>query len=157
MSEIFINSAKACCFTGHRILYGKFDFNKTESIIKELIKDNYDTFLVGMAIGFDTECLKILLRVKQTADIKIYACVPCENQTAKFTKNQKEEYKTLIEQVDGKIILSKEYTSACMKKRNEFMVDNSSVVVAYLKKDYGGTNQTVNYAVKKGKKVIYVN
>lgn len=157
MNEIFINSAKACAFTGHRVLYSDFDKNKIIKIVNKLIMEGYDIFLVGMAIGFDTECLKILINLKQKHSIKIIACIPCQNQSARFNKKQKEEYADLLKIVDEKIILSEEYTPTCMKVRNEFMVKNSSVVVAYLKKDFGGTNQTVRYAEKCGKKVILVN
>ncbi|MDY6367632.1 MAG: SLOG family protein [Clostridia bacterium] len=157
MNDIFINSAKSCCFTGHRILYKDFNKRKVEKIIKDLINKNYDTFLVGMAIGFDTECAKILIELKKEYNIKIIACIPCKNQSARFNKAQKEEYNNLLEKVDERVILSEEYTPTCMKNRNEFMVNNSSVVVAYLKKDFGGTNQTVNYAEKNFKKIIYAN
>lgn len=157
MNEIFINSAKACAFTGHRVLYSDFNKNKLIAIVEKLIKENYDTFLVGMAIGFDTECLKILIELKNKYNIKTVACIPCKNQYAKFNKKQKQEYFELIEKVDEKIVLAEEYTPNCMKVRNEFMVKNSSVVVAYLKKDFGGTNQTVKFAEKLGKKIILVN
>ena len=57
---MIIDRARTCAFTGHRNL-GR-DFNKTEleRVIKGLIKGGFTFFLVGMAVGFDTECFKIL-------------------------------------------------------------------------------------------------
>lgn len=155
-SLILINTAKTCAFTGHRTLYPDYRADKLEKTINETIKDGYDTFLIGMAVGFDTECFKILLKIRKEKKIKIVACIPCENQSARFNKAQKKEYFELLEKADEKIFISKEYSPVCMKKRNEFMVKNCSLLIAYLKRDYGGTKQTVNYALKKEKKIIYV-
>lgn len=41
-----------------------------------------------------------------------------------------------------------------MFKRNRHLVDNSSVCVAYLTANSGGTAYTVNYAESKGLKII---
>ena len=53
-------------------------------------------------------------------------------------------------------ILSDEYTPYCMMKRNMFMVDNSSLLVAYKRREEGGTAKTVRYAEKCGVKIIEI-
>lgn len=153
---MIIDRAKTCAFTGHRNL-GR-DFNKTEleRVIKGLIKGGFTFFLVGMAVGFDTECFKILETLRKTENIRIIACIPCEGQDYKFSLKQKEEYKKMLNSADEKIYVSKEYTKTCMFKRNMFMVDGASVLVAYLNSDKGGTFQTVNYAKRKNVSVITV-
>ena len=155
-SEILINTARTCAFTGHRTLYADYNADAVKKTVKNLLKEGYNTFLIGMAIGFDTECFKILLDLKKENDIKIIACVPCPDQPSRFNAAQKKTYYELLSLADGKIVVSEEYSPTCMKKRNEFMVDNSSALVAYLKRDYGGTSQTVRYAEKQGKKIIFV-
>lgn len=156
MSEIFINKARACALTGHRFLYQDFSILKTKKIFKTLIKEGFDTFLIGMAIGFDTEAFKILEVLRKKYPIKLIACIPCENQDLKFNEKQKKEYKKLLESADERVLISKEYTEKCMQQRNEFMVDNCSCLVAYLKKDYGGTAKTVKYAEKNAINIIYL-
>ena len=153
---MFINPNKTASFTGHRILGTDFDRDKLYQEIKRLILAKYDTFLVGMAIGFDTECFKALLEFRKAMDIKIIACIPCLNQSERFNKKQKDEYLELLSKADDKIVISKEYTDTCMKKRNEFMVDYSTTIVAYLRKEKSGTASTVNYAIKKGKNVRFI-
>ena len=145
-----------CCFTGHRILKKDFNEEKVEEIIKNLIEKGYKTFLVGMAIGFDTFCLKTLLKYRNY-NIDIIACIPCEEQYKYFNKNQKEEYLNLLTKVDKKVYISKNYTKTCMRERNFFMVDNSSVVVAYYYNHLGGTHLTVSYAERYNKDIIYIN
>ena len=153
---MIIDKAKTCAFTGHRNL-GR-DFNKTEleRVIKGLIKGGFTTFLVGMAVGFDTECFKILENLRKTENIRIIACIPCETQDYKFTLKQKEEYKNMLNSADEKIYVSKEYTKNCTFKRNMFMVDSASVLVAHLTEDRGGTFQTVNYAKRKNVNIIMI-
>ena len=56
---------KTCCFTGHRILSNDFNIDKLEEVINIMLKREFKTFLVGMAIGFDFKCFEILLSKKQ--------------------------------------------------------------------------------------------
>ena len=156
MSELLINPNKTACFTGHRILSSLFNITRLKSRILELIKEDYDTFLVGMAIGFDTEAFKVLLELKKEIPLKIIACIPCLNQQERFNRKQKEEYEFLLSNADDKVVISKEYTPNCMNKRNRFMVDYSSTVIAHLMRENGGTANTVAYAIKSGRRVIYV-
>lgn len=155
-SEIFINKLKSCAVTGHRILQRDFDKEKVKKVFLKLIDDSYDTFLVGMALGFDTECFLILEEIKKKKNIKIIACIPCESQSKMFTSSQKELYERMINSADSKVILSKEYTPYCMIKRNRFMVDNCTCLVAYLRQEKGGTKNTVEYAKKQNVLVINV-
>ena len=156
MSELLINPNKTACFTGHRILSSLFNKTKLKSRILELISEEYDTFLVGMAIGFDTEAFKVLLEIKKEIPLRIIACIPCLNQQARFNLKQKKEYEFLLSKADDQIVITKEYTPGCMNKRNKFMVDYSSAVIAHLTRENGGTANTVAYAIKSGRKVIYV-
>lgn len=155
MSELFLNKAKTACVSGHRALPKTFNKDKLEKAFLTLIDNGYDTFLIGMALGFDTVCFRLLEGLRKQKDIKIIACVPCEEQDKLFSALQKDEYRQMLESADQKIVLSKNYTQKCMQKRNEFMVDNSSIVLAYLTKNFGGTKNTVDYAKKMG--VVVVN
>ncbi len=154
IGNIIINRAKTCSFTGHRIMLDGFDEESLINLIKGAIKDGYDTFLVGMALGFDTLCFKILEDLRQTNDIKIIACVPCPDQDKSFKGEDKIIYKNMIESADERVVLSERYTPYCMQKRNRFMVDNSSIVIAYVKRNYGGSYNTVKYAEKQNIKIV---
>ncbi len=156
MKEIVFNQAKTVSLTGHRNIGKEFDKNQLKKVLISLTEKNFDTFLVGMAIGFDTEAFKILSDIKKEKDIKIIACIPCPEQSKAFDYKQKKEYDELVEKADGKIIITPYYTKYCMMKRNKFMVDNSSVLVAYVKKDFGGSYRTTKYAEKKEKEIIRI-
>ena len=153
MSEII--KEKTCSVTGHRILYSGFDKEKLKTVFKGLTECGYDTFLVGMALGFDTVCFQVLEEIRKKKNIKIIACVPCPSQDGRFTEEQKKEYRRMLSVADKTEIISKTYSPYCFMKRNMFMVDNSNVVVAYIVKDTGGTANTVNYAMQQNKQIVY--
>ena len=146
-----------CSFTGHRILAKEFSVDNLNEVINNVLKSGFRTFLVGMAMGFDLKCVEILLKKKKKFNIDVIACIPCKNQDKFFKKEEKEKYQEYIKKVDKIVCFSEEYTNGCMQIRNRYMVDNSSVLVAYLKYFKGGALYTVNYAKKQNKEIIYVD
>ena len=158
MNELIINPAKTIAITGHRAINADFDREKLKNTLKKFIEKGFDTFLIGMAVGFDTMCFQELEKLKEEKkDIRIIACIPCLTQSERFSKSQREEYERLLSIADDKILISKEYTKNCMQKRNEFMVNYACCVFAYLKRDFGGTKNTVEYAKKLNKMIVYTD
>ena len=152
-----IDKSKALCVSGHRVIGNDLDVDKLTEVFNQAVESGYRYFLIGMAIGFDTLCFKILQRIKNARtekDIKLIACVPCKEQDAKFTEKQKEEYSLMLANADHIEYVSLSYNKWCMQKRNRFLVDNSSVIVSYLRKNTGGTFYTINYAKTAGIKII---
>ena len=150
------NIEKACAVTGHRVLLKDFNEENLKNIFVNIVNSGVDNFLIGMALGFDTVCFKILHSLKENYKIKITAVVPCENQDKSFNLKQKKEYKNMLDIADEVIVLNKEYITGCMQQRNRYLVENSSILVAYMYKNLGGTVYTVNYARKLDKKIIFV-
>ena len=151
-----IDKNKTLAVTGHRDIDKTLDINKLENIFIDYIKKGIDTFLIGMAVGFDSICFKSLYKLKKEYNIKLICCIPCKNQDKNFSEKQKKEYKKFLSESDENIYVSEQYTPYCMIKRNKFMVDNCSVLVAYLRKLSGGTKQTVEYAKSKQVLIEYV-
>ena len=148
---------KTCAVTGHRVLKSDFNREKLYLALDKLAQGGIDTFLVGMAVGFDTECFKCLEKIRNTRPIKIIACVPCPKQDLHFTAEQKAEYRRMLSVADETVMISETYTNKCMFLRNMFMVDNCSVLLAYITENKGGTFNTVNYAKRKGVSVLLIN
>ena len=144
-----------CCFSGHRVLKKDFNVEKLNEIVDKLINNGYRTFLVGMAWGFDLKVFEVLL-TKKNSNIDIIACVPCKEQSTYFKKEEKQKYEEYLKKADKVVYVSNEYFDGCMQKRNRYMVDNSSILVAYLYSNIGGTKSTVSYAQKKGINIINI-
>ena len=145
-----------CCFTGHRILKREFSIEDLSIIIQKVIDDGYRTFLVGMARGFDLKCVKVLTEKKQKYDIEIIACMPCKDQNKYFTKKENQEFLEMLALTDKKVYIQENYDKECMFLRNKYMVDNSSLLIAYYHYQRGGTHSTVTYAIKQNKNIIYM-
>ena len=147
-----------CCFTGHRHLPPEsadqmlFQLNRTLDI---LIRSGVSVFRAGGALGFDTvAALAVLDKKAQSPHIQLEMYIPCRTQPSKWSSEEREVYEYVLSRADKVTVLHEQYTPNCMHERNRFMVDGSNFCVAFLTSDTGGTAYTVNYAKKKGVKVI---
>lgn len=164
----FLNN-KVCCFTGYRPQKcpWKFDENdkryikvkkQIEKEIKKAILNGYNTFICGMAIGFDLTCAEIVLKLKNKfKNIILIGALPCKTQSHKWNLFYKEKYNKLINQLDGIRCIHDKYQFNCMQERNKFMIDNSSLCIALFDGKKGGTKQTIEYAKLKKIKIVYID
>lgn len=158
-----------CCFTGHRPQKLPWRFNekderciemknKTKEKIEEAIKCGYNTFLCGMALGFDMMCAELVLELKKTyPHIKLIGALPCKNQDCKWIGIQRKRYKSLLQQLNGIRCIYDTYVGPeCMLERNHYMISNSSLVIALFDGKPGGTAKTIEDAKKQGLKIEIV-
>ncbi len=127
--------------------------------IEKAIKRGYNTFLCGMAIGFDMICAETVIELKKKcSDIKIIGVLPCKNQDNKWSVKDKERYRSLLNKLDGIRCIYDEYIGAeCMRERNRYMVNNSSLMIALFSGLAGGTKSTIDYARKQGLEIIIIS
>lgn len=149
---------KACCFTGHRILSKEEKISlekKLKDIIEILITEGVTEFVSGGAIGFDQLAADIVLKKREEIpDIRLVFALPCHEQDLRWNAADRKAYKGFLKRADEVIYVSEEYDSACMRRRNYYMVDIADVCIAALRKKGSGTGMTVRYALEKGIKVI---
>lgn len=145
----------ACALTGHRELPPDFNANALYDMLEELIKSGCDTFYCGMAEGFDLLALECLLSLKKRYSFVVEACVPFPGQERRMSEYEKSRYRSFLPQCDRKTVLYERYVNGCYLARDRYMVDRADVVLAYCKKDKGGTAYTVRYAEEKGVRIIY--
>ena len=132
---------------------------RLEELIKNLIEKESVTHLIsGVALGADTYAANIVLNLKaQYPGITLKCAIPCETQAVKFNERDRDIYYDLLAKCDKETLLQQNYTSDCMQKRNEYMVDNSDYVIAVWNGKPSGTGNTVKYAKKKNKVVLLVD
>ena len=65
-------------------------------------------------------------------------------------------YEQLLYLSDETRVLSPRYYDGCMQARNNYMVDRSSICVAYMKRLGGGTLFTVKYALSEDLPVVNI-
>ena len=165
-----MNKEKICCFTGHRPQNLPFGFNEKDErcvLLKEKLRREiirlYTTcgvlhFISGVALGVDTYCAEIVITLREQCPLITLECaVPCEKQAVKWKEKDRDRYFDIIERCDKETLLQTKYTTNCMQKRNEYMVDKSDYVIAVWHGAPSGTGNTVRYANESGKEVIIIN
>jgi len=166
--EKLINPGNTCCFTGHRPSKLPWRMNESDPRCFTLRDKLYDIadavylsgithFICGMAQGCDMYfCEEVLRLRKRHPDITIEAAIPCETQASTWPEDIRNRYFKLVGKCDMETLISCKYTPDCMIKRNKYMVENSSVLIAVFDGTFGGTMQTINYANKKGLEIIEI-
>lgn len=157
------------CFTGHRpdklggynennqiAIKVKEDLNMT---IRNCIFNGYDTFISGGALGVDQWAAeKVLNWRREFPNIKLIIARPFPSQACKWYKDSVDYFNQLCQKANEVIdVNSDPYAAWKMQKRNEWMVDNSDLVVAVWDGSNGGTGNCVKYAQSKNKKIIRIN
>ena len=158
------------CFTGHRPKSLPWGYDETKescilfknvmfSIIEKAILNGYTYFISGMALGIDMICAEIVLNLKKKYKNIILECaIPCLNQEKQWPLSEQERYRKILHKADIVHYVSKEeYSNTCMNDRNNYMVEQSDVVIAVWNGKPSGTGNTVKMARNAGKKIRIVN
>lgn len=161
--------SQTVCFTGHRSQKLPWRFNEEDMRCKDMkvtlraeiekaINRGYNTFLCGMALGFDMICAETVIELKNKyPEIKIFGALPCKTQDIKWSVKDRERYANLLKQLDGIRCLYDDYIGAeCMLERNRYMVNNSSLMIALFNGLPGGTKSTIDYARKQGLEIVII-
>lgn len=140
-----------CCFTGHRPQ--KLRRSETEikadleSAIQQAITDGYTTFITGMAYGVDIWAGQIVVRLrKSNPALHLIAAVPFRGFEDRWSADWKRAYQELLEQVDLVKYICPGYNAGAYQRRNEWMVDHASRVIAVFNGEPSGTKNTIIYA-----------
>lgn len=143
----------SCTLTGHRQIKD-LDYALLDRVILNLVKNGCTRFFCGMARGFDLAAAESVIEVKRTYPAELVACIPCGSQSDSYSSADRARYDRILKNCSEILVLSENYYNGCMHVRDRFMVDNSDVVLCYLRQKSGGTYYTVNYAGKTRKKII---
>ena len=158
-----------CCFTGHRP--GKLPWRDDEtdprcialkeSICRELEKAydrGYRHFICGMAQGCDLYFCEAVQALRDSRPgVTVEAAIPCESQADKWPPEDKERYQRLVGLCDFETMVQRQYDRGCMLRRNRYMVDRSSLLIAAFDGSKGGTLYTASYALKNGVEVEVID
>lgn len=147
-----------CCFTGHRNMdsatLGALS-ELLDGVLDRLIADGVTVFRTGGAVGFDTlAALKVIERRTICPSISLELCLPCRNQTDRWGERSRAYYDYILSQADRVEYLFDNYVKGCMLARNRRLVDGSQFCIGYCKTAHSGSAYTLDYAKKKGVRVI---
>lgn len=155
-----------CCVTGHRSCGFPFSSEDREShlqykkrlyeAVQDLLDQGFRHFITGMAEGVDTDfAIAVLFYKKQYEDIRLEAALPYPPQQR--YADQKTVKEKILSSCDDVTVVSDKYYTGCMQKRNCYMVDRASLVLAVWNGEKkGGTWNTIAYARQKHKPIRYI-
>jgi len=157
-----------CCFTGHRIAKLPWRSNENDprcaalkerlaAVTEAVYQSGVRHFICGMANGCDLYFAETVLALRAVhPDVTLEAAIPFEGQADRWDAYQRARYNVLLSRCDRHTLLQKEHTPECMMRRNRYMVDAASVVIACYDGTPGGTMNTLLYAMRQKKEVIEV-
>ena len=133
-------------FCGHGDFYGDEDVKRwLRDTVEALILRGADDFLLGGYGGFDACAASVVWELKrQYPAIRSTLVLPYLDRTVDAKKYDGTLYPPL-EKVPRRFAIS---------KRNEYMVNEADIVVAYVTHDWGGAAATLAYAQRKRKEII---
>jgi Uncharacterized protein conserved in bacteria len=157
------------CFTGHRP--NKFNGwgqpmpenikNWLNKYLDKIISFGKEVeFISGAAQGLDQWAAKLVLEKRELNDnVKLTMAVPYKDFGSNWPKQAQNELEEINKQADKIVYVHKGiYTSPyLLQLRNEWMVNNSDLVIAVWDGSTGGTFNCVQYAKLKKKKILWYN
>ncbi len=156
-----------CCFSGHRpprLPWGSQEDDprclelkdRLARALTEAYHEGYRHFLCGMAQGTDLYFCQAVLDLRQThPEVTLEAAIPFTGQADRWPEADRRRRQALLDQCDLETVVQHTYSPGCMNRRNRYMVDRSSLLIAvYDGIPQGGTLNTLAYAMRKGVRTV---
>jgi uncharacterized phage-like protein YoqJ len=165
-----VSQETTCCFTGHRphrLPWHEDEWDERclrfrdelDRQVERAYDRGYRHFIAGMAQGSDLMFSEAVLRLKQRhPEVQLEAAIPCPEQADRWKSAQQERYRRILAQCDLETLVQQHYTPDCMLRRNYYMVDRSSLLIALFDGNpSGGTCKTLLYAIRQALDVIQLD
>lgn len=150
---------RRCAFTGHR----PEKLNTPEWEVRKLLRqaveqaytDGFNVFLSGVARGVDLWAADIVLLMKEEhPDIKLMCAVPFIGYDSRWSDKQRSECQRILKNADHVVTVCNGYSDGCFQRRNEWLVDHASRLIAVWNGKPSGTGNAVRYALAQKVEVI---
>ena len=140
-----------CAFTGHRPerirgLEAEIIAGLREEILSA-IKDGYTTFITGCSKGLDLWAADIILELRRSnKSLRLICAVPFEGFDSKWPTDWVKHYRLVRKQADWVEIICPSYSPNAYQKRNMWMCNRSTRLIAVWDGLPSGTKNTVDFA-----------
>lgn len=159
-----------CAFTGYRPEKFPFDDNEADPRCEQLkqklfceilrmTREGVSVFMSDMARRVDLWAAEAVLQiqnVKPSQKIELWAIIPYDRQPLAWSAKERARYQHILEQAAHVEYISHDYYNGCLQKRNRYMVDHATHLLAVYDGQPGGTASTIRYARKKGLEITII-
>ncbi len=144
-------------FTGHRTIDAEYAQSHLDRIITHYAYACEVTFFSGMANGFDLMAAERVLAIREACcNVRLCCVVPFALQSKRYSEADRERYDRVLARADEVIHLELEYTRGVYYRRNQYLVKQADLMIAYYNgAGKGGTAHTTRLA--KHKKIEVLN
>ncbi|MGX8692343.1 MAG: SLOG family protein [Clostridia bacterium] len=158
----------SCCFSGHRpakLPWGSdesdprcFDLKQELAArLQGIYEAGYRHFICGMAAGCDLYFAEAVLELRSRhPEVTLEAAIPCTGQSDNWPMALRERREALVADCDEVTLLQRNYSPGCMQRRNRYMVERSSLLLAVYDGQPGGTMNTILLARRSGCRVLTI-
>lgn len=155
-----------CCFTGHRPEKLPWGYDegapacaalkaRIARALEELYQRGYRHFISGMAKGADLYFAEAVLALRERRPgVVLEAAVPCSTQADRWSAAERARYRSVLDRCDLESVVQHDYDRFCMLRRNRYMVEHASLLLAVYDGSKGGTRYTISYAMDCGLEVV---
>ena len=154
------------CFSGYRpekLPWGEDESDPRCAALKKRLYDaaesacaqGYRHFICGMANGCDLYFFDAARYLRLShPEVTIEAAIPFSGQADRWRPELRARYDYDLRQCDYQTLVQEAYTPDCMMRRNRYMVDHASLLIAVNDGLRGGTRSTIEYAFRRGVSVL---
>lgn len=166
------SAIECCAFTGHRPDRFSFRYDETAGLCKtikaklleqaeRLYQAGVREYWCGGALGTDLWAAEAVLRLKQKyPDVSLCCALPFRDYDGKWRQDGRRRMEAVKANCDEVVTVCGGYSPDAYKRRNYFMVDRCQHLIAVFDQDRSarsGTLQTVNYAKKLGRRIVFIH
>lgn len=145
----------SCTFAGHREIFALDIERQIKTVIEGILpEDNTFVFYSGDMGEFDKMCSSAVRSIKRChpkLDISLVAVLPYMMNSVNTNRDY---YETYFDDILIPAELADVHYKAAISRRNQWLVDHSDYLIAYVYRDFGGAYTTLNYAARHGKEII---
>jgi len=149
------NKKYCCCFTGHRPeklnVPERLVVERLDAAIREAMEQGYTTFLSGASKGVDLWAGELVLQHRVSRpEIQLVCAVPFQGFGLHWRDGWTDRFNRVLQEADSVEYVCKTSSRSVYQRRNQWLVDHSSHLIAAYTGASGGTRNTIDYARKHG-------
>ena len=137
----------ACTFAGHREIYAADISERVDAAIESILRVDTDfTFYTGDMGAFDRICAGAVRRAQRAhpnLNSKLILVLPYLTESLHTNKAY---YESTFDSILVPTELIGAHYKGAIQKRNRWMVNHSDYLIAYVRQNFGGAYQTLQYA-----------
>lgn len=164
-----MDKEKTCCITGpfpQNLPFGYDESAKKCKALKTAIRKEIENqinehgitnFITSVNIGVELFAAEEALKLKEKyPQITIISVLPFEAQAAEWPEKLRDRYFCVLEKCDTVHTVQARYDDLCNYNTREYLIDRSSVLIAFPTGAHGETEAMMEAANRKGNELIII-